>query len=156
MKKTIEETLSSNMQDYLEAIGELKKRNGIARVRDIGRLMNVKTPSVTGALNALSKDGLVTHERYGYVELTQEGEKIADNVRQKHDKIIKFLTAVLGIDLKIASQDACRMEHSISENTFQKLAKFIEFIEKFSAEKRPEWLKNFDYFAKTGKLRRLC
>ncbi|MFH1655073.1 MAG: metal-dependent transcriptional regulator [Candidatus Omnitrophota bacterium] len=118
--------LSSNMEDYLEAIALLKKDKGVARVKDISRLMHVKIPSATGALNVLSKNGLVVHERYSYVDLTSEGQTIAKKIQRRHDMLIKFLTEILNIDSKIAQEDACRMEHSISPQTFEKLARFIE------------------------------
>jgi len=132
MKKT---DLSSNMEDYLEAIAILKEKNVIARVRDIGEFLSVKTPSVTSALNTLSKHGLVIHERYGYVELTKEGERLAQRIKKRHDLLVKFLTTILSVDSRIAIEDACKMEHTLSPQTFQKLIKFIEFVEKTQREK---------------------
>ncbi|MCK4905102.1 metal-dependent transcriptional regulator [bacterium] len=143
--------LSSNMEDYMEAIAALKKKKGVARVRDVSRLMNVKTPSVTAALNTLSKKGLIIHERYGYVEITPEGEKLAQGVQNRHDMLLEFLSKILNIDPKIAAEDACRMEHSMSPQTFQKLTKFIEFVETCPDHDRPDWLKSFDHYFKTGK-----
>jgi len=128
--------LSSNMEDYLEAIALLKKNKGVARVKDISRLMHVKIPSATGALSALSKNGLVIHERYGYVDLTPEGEKIANIVQNRHDTLIKFLTEILNIDSKVADEDACKMEHSISPQTFKELTKFIKETSKRRKHKR--------------------
>jgi DtxR family Mn-dependent transcriptional regulator len=143
--------LSSSMEDYLEAIAVLKKKNRVARVRDISKLLNVKTSSVTSALNTLTKSGFVTHERYGYVELTKEGEELAQHVQKKHNILIKFLTDILSIDPTIASEDACKMEHTLSFQTFKKLTKFIEFVETCPDGQRPDWLKSFDYYFKTGK-----
>ena len=120
--------LSQSMEDYLEAIALIKKQKGVARVKDIGRLMHVKTPSVTGAVNILSKEGLVVHERYGYVDLTPSGERLAHNIQKKHDTLIKFLTKILKIDPEIAAGDACKIEHSISQQTFEKLTKFIRSV----------------------------
>jgi DtxR family Mn-dependent transcriptional regulator len=145
------EKVSSNMEDYLEAIISLRRENGIARVKDISSLLNVKTPSVTSALNTLSKDGFVIHERYGYVELTPEGERLAKNVQRRHEILIKFLTEILNIHPKIATEDACKIEHSISPQTFKKLTKFIEFVETCPDHDRPDWLKSFDYYFKTGR-----
>jgi DtxR family transcriptional regulator, Mn-dependent transcriptional regulator len=142
--------LSSNMEDYLEAIAFLKKE-GVARVRDISRLLNVKSSSVNAALNTLSKNGLVAHERYGYVELTQEGKKLASCVQKRHDTLLKFLTEILKIDPEIAESDACKMEHSASPQTLQKITKFIEFVETCPDQDRPDWLKSFDHYFKTGK-----
>ena len=130
--------LSSNMEDYLEAIAVLKKDEGIARVKGISRLMNVKKPSVTDALDTLSKSGLIKHERYGYVDLTEEGERLAHGIKSRHDTLIKFLTQILDIDPKIASVDACKMEHTISPKTFESLTKFIETSSKQSKYRTKE------------------
>jgi DtxR family Mn-dependent transcriptional regulator len=147
--------LSSNMEDYLEAITVLKKKNGVARVRDLAKFLNVKTSSVTSALNTLSRSGFAVHERYGYVELTKSGEEIAHNVQKRHSLLIKFLTNILSINPKIAAEDACKMEHTLSPQTFKKFTKFIEFVEACPDGLRPDWLKSFDYYFKTGK-RRKC
>ena len=143
--------LSSNMEDYLEAMAALKKEKGVARVRDIGRLLNVKKPSVTSALNTLSKAGLVLHERYGYVDLTPEGQKIASGVQSRHNILVKFLTKILSITPRIAVEDACRLEHFISSATLEKLTKFIAFVETCPDSRRPDWLNSFDHYFKTGR-----
>ena len=143
--------LSSNMEDYLEAIAALKKQNDIARVRDIGRLLGVKSSSVNAALRMLSEKGLVRHEKYGYVNLTPAGEEIARNIQGKHDLLLKFLTEILSIDDDEALQDACEMEHAISPKTFDRLTKFIHFVETGLNGGRPQWLKSFKHYLKTGK-----
>jgi len=142
--------LSSNMEDYLEAIIVIQK-NGVARVKNLAMFLDVKTSSVTSALNTLSRQGLVLHEKYGYAELTPQGEKLAKNVFKKHRTLVKFLTEVLSIHPKIAAEDACKMEHNLSPQTFRKLTKFIEFVETCPDHDRPDWLKSFDYFFKRGK-----
>ncbi len=143
------------MEDYLETIALLKKNKGIVKVSDIGKMMNVKKPSVTEALNLLSNYNLVVHERYGHVELTPEGKKAAKEVQKRHDLLTKFLGEVLKIDSRVAAEDACKMEHSLSSQTFKKLTKFIEFIETCPDGNRPDWLKSFDYYYKSGR-RRTC
>ena len=122
--------LSPNMEDYLEAIAFLKQDKGVVRVKDISEALQVKRPSVTGALSILSKNGLVLHERYGYVELTDQGLRVAKQVLKRHDLLIKFLTGILGIDKEVARVDACKMEHSMSSVTFSKLTEFIESEER--------------------------
>ncbi len=122
--------LSSNMEDYLEVIALLKKKTGVARVKDISRSLSVKSPSVNAALSTLSKSGLVAHQRYGYVELTSKGKELARQVQKRHDMLLKFLTEVLKINPEIAESDACKMEHSVSTQTLYKITKFIEFVEK--------------------------
>ncbi|MBD3379624.1 MAG: metal-dependent transcriptional regulator [Candidatus Omnitrophica bacterium] len=118
--------LTSSMEDYLEAISVLGEEKGIVRVRDIGKVMKVKAPSVTGALKILSSKGLILHERYGYVDLTEEGKEMAGRIRKRHDTLIEFLTQVLGVDEKTAETDACRIEHAISPMTFMNLVKFVK------------------------------
>jgi DtxR family Mn-dependent transcriptional regulator len=139
------------MEDYLEAIAILNKEKGFARVKDISRLMNVKNPSVTGALSTLERDDLVRHERYGYVELTNRGERIADDIQKRHAILQRFLTLILKIDPQIAEQDSCRIEHAISPETFDRFTKFIEFVETCPEQDTPGWLRNFYHFMKTGK-----
>lgn len=152
MKKN-DKKISSNMEDYLEAIVIINKDKKVARVKDISRLMKVKTPSVTGALATLENNDLVIHEKYGYVELTPKGRKIAENIQEKHKMFRRFLTLILKIDPKTAEEDACMLEHAISRETFEKLTKFIEFVETCPEKEIPEWLKNFYYFIDTGKRR---
>jgi DtxR family Mn-dependent transcriptional regulator len=148
-----EARLSSSKEDYLEAIAILYKEKGFARVKDISRLLGVKNPSVTGALATLERDDLVRHERYGYVELTKRGERIAQDVRKRHAVIRRFLTLILNIDPETADEDSCRLEHSISPETIEKLTKFVEFVETCPEQDAPEWLHNFFHYMQTGKRR---
>jgi DtxR family Mn-dependent transcriptional regulator len=138
------------MEDYLEAIAILNKEKGFARVKDISRLMKVKNPSVTGALTTLERDDLVRHERYGYVELTSKGVRIARDIQKRHAIVQRFLTLILKIDPEIAEQDSCRIEHAISHKTFERFSKFIEFVETCPEQNTPVWLRNFYLFMKTG------
>ena len=143
--------LSSTMEDYLETIAVLKKQSDVARVRDIGRLLGVKSSSVNSALKTLSKKGLVLHEKYGYVNLTSVGEEIACNIQSKHNLLLKFLTEILDINDKEALKDACKMEHAISSKTFDRLTKFIRFMETGLNGGKPQWLKSFKHYLKTGR-----
>ncbi|HNS32935.1 MAG TPA: metal-dependent transcriptional regulator [bacterium] len=113
--------LTQSLEDYLEAIKILKKEKGIARVKDIGRFLKVKDPSVVSALGILSQNGYVEHEKYGYVELTPKGKKEASRIHKKHRTIVKFLNQKLKIPIEIAREDACRIEHVISNETYEKI-----------------------------------
>lgn len=117
--------LTASMEDYLEAVDALRKKKGIARVRDISALLGVKNSSVNAAVGVLANKGFVVHERYGYVDLTPAGEEIAREVQSRHDTLIKFLTNILHVDHKTASIDACRMEHAMGPQTFAKLKQFV-------------------------------
>ena len=143
--------LSSIMEDYLEAIAVLKKQNDVARVRDIASFLGVKSSSVNAALTTLSKKGFVRHEKYGYVDLTSMGEETARNIQGKHDLLLKFLTEILNINDAEALQDACKMEHAISSKTFERLTKFIQFVETGLNGESPQWLKSFKHYLKTGR-----
>ncbi|MDI6890312.1 MAG: metal-dependent transcriptional regulator [Thermodesulfovibrionales bacterium] len=145
------ESLTPTVEDYLEAISNLEKEVKAVRVKDIARVMNVKLPTVTSMLNTLIQKGLVSHKRYEYVELTTEGERLAQGVQKRHDTLFKFLSGILNIDPKIAEVDACKMEHSISPETLEKFIKFIEFVETCPKRDRPDWLKSFDHYFKTGR-----
>lgn len=147
----MEKKLSPAMEDYLETIAALKKQNNVVRVRDIGKLLGVKSSSVNAAVRTLSGKGLVSHERYGYVNLTLEGERIARNVQGRHDMLLKFLTEILDVNAGEALEDACRMEHAISPVTFERLTKFIRFIETGLSKGQPQWLNSFKHYLRTGK-----
>lgn len=149
-----EKRLTSSMEDYLEAIVVLEKENGVARVKDISRMLNVKPPSVTSAIINLSEKGLVEHELYGYVELTLEGKKAALDVLRRHNVLFCFLAGILNVDPKVALEDACKMEHSVSPQTLENLEKFIEFVKDSSNQGKSGLLKSFTHFLKTGKRKR--
>jgi len=125
----LNETLSNSMEDYLEAISTLKQKKDYVRVKDIAKEMKVRMPSVTGALKALADRNLVRHEKYEYVELTEDGIKIADEIKRRHNLISKFLTHILKIDPEIAEKDACKIEHSVSPITVERLIKLVESMD---------------------------
>ena len=130
------EKLTESLENYLETIGMLIRKNKIARVKDISKELNVKNSSVNIALNVLADKGLIIHEKYGYVELTSEGQKIADDIQHKEDVLLKFFTEILGVNKDIALKDACRMEHTISDETLAKLIFFIGKVDKEASFKK--------------------
>ncbi|MEA3333493.1 MAG: metal-dependent transcriptional regulator [Pseudomonadota bacterium] len=120
----IREVLTSNMEDYLEAILNLQQEQRVARVKDVAKRLNVKMPSVTGAMKGLAEKGLVNYERYSYLTLTEAGEKIARDIGERHKTFYSFLTKVLQIDHQTAELDACRLEHATSRETFERIKEF--------------------------------
>lgn len=118
--------LSSNHEDYLEAISSLQKEKGWVRVKDISEFLEVKAPSVNSALKILSKAGLVDYEKYGRIELSESGRRKANSVQKRHDLLVLFLTKILKVDPETAAKDACRMEHVISPQTHAKLVCFMQ------------------------------
>lgn len=130
------------MEDYLEAIARLEREEGAARVSRIARLLEVKNSSVNAAVAALAGKGLVLHEKYGYVELTAPGKKLAGRVQDRHDVLARFLIEILGVEETTAREDACRMEHAISPETFDRLAGLMEFAGTGPGGKTTRWLEN--------------
>lgn len=119
--------LSPSLEDYLEAIYNLKVRNGTARVKDIAREMGVTMPSVTGAIRSLAAKGLVKHDPYESVDLTEEGLSRARSIAHTHSALKEFLVGVLGLSEEDAEREACGMEHAIRPETLHKLLKFVDF-----------------------------
>lgn len=144
-----EDQLSRSMEDYLEAIYNLKVRNQFARVKDIAREMNVKMPSVTGAIRSLATKGFVKHQPYENVELTREGLDIARDVAHRHSAVKEFLFGVLGLSEEDAENEACGIEHAIAPDTLKKLLQFVEFVRACSYDKSLH-LDDFKYYVKNG------
>ncbi len=143
--------LSSNIEDYLEMIIMLNNENKVVRVKDISKKMGVIMPSVHFALHVLSKKGLINHENYGYIELTEKGRRVGEEIYDSHNILVKFLFRVLNVGHKTAEKDACRIEHDISTETLKRLIAFVKFVETCPQRDGPDWLKSFDYFFKRGK-----
>ena len=117
--------LSSNMEDYLEAVLLVADDNGRARITDIRDMLGVKTPSVTGAVAALVKMGFLMHEPYRGVELTPKGRAAAEDVKRRHAILSRFLREVIGVSARTADIDACKMEHTVSRETISKLHEYL-------------------------------
>lgn len=100
---------------YLEVILQLEKSNGVVRSIDIAKELNYTRPSVSRAVRILADAGYVTHTPYGDVFLTNEGRKRASKIYHTHQVMTDFFVQILGLDRETAEQDACRMEHVISD-----------------------------------------
>ena len=145
----ITQKLSPSLEDYLEAVYRISLNGKIPRVKDISAFLKVKTPSVVAALKALERRGLVVHEKYGYIELTRRGEKEAERIYKTHMVLKQFFEEVLGVDSSIAEEDACTIEHYLNQDTFNRLVKFLEFIET-CPNQTPFWLKSFHHYVEEG------
>lgn len=127
MEKNIKDgVLSSNLEDYLEAISWLSQTQGHAHPSEIAEFMRVKKPSVTSALNTLLKKGYIEYEKYRPVTLTEKGANVADNISSKHRVLKDFFENILGADSKKANMAACEMEHSLDDDLMERLVLFIK------------------------------
>ena len=110
---------------YLETIYILSQESDSVRAIDVGQYMGFSKPSVSRALGILKKDGLVTADESGHLKLSKEGNKIAEKIFERHNVLTKMFMA-LGVDEKTASNDACRIEHYISDKTFKAVKAHME------------------------------
>ena len=125
---TAEHELTSALEDYLETIYELVRDHGVARVRDIAKARGVKPGSVSPALRRLSDHGLVRYERREFVTLSPSGEAAARRVYGRHGLLLRFLQEVLLVSPEVSRRDACAIEHTLSDETMDKLVRFFEFL----------------------------
>ncbi len=139
--------LSKSVEDYLKIMYNLQKDKGVIQVKDIASQLNVKPPSVVEALKKLSKKGIISHEKYGDIELNEKGVKIAEGLLKKH-KVLKNFLSVLEVDNETANQYACAMEHVLDFKTIDKLKRFSEFTK----ECPEDFMDSFNYYKKHGRL----
>ncbi len=105
-------------ENYLETILMLKQKIGQVRAIDIVRYLNFSKPTVSVAMKRFKEDGYIQVDKEGYIILTEKGIAIAERIYERHVVIAKVLM-VLGVDEDTAYEDSCRIEHDISDKTFQ-------------------------------------
>ena len=110
---------------YLETIYILSQKSSAVRSVDVGAYMGYSKPSVSRAIGLLKKDGLVQTDELGFLRLTPEGEARAKGIYERHTVLTKLFIG-LGVDKETAAADACRIEHYISEKTFDAIKAHIE------------------------------
>lgn len=110
---------------YLETILMLKEKNEYVRAIDIATTMNFSKPSVSRAVKILRESQLITVDQKGYIDFTEKGRSIAEGVYNRHKVLTKFLQFV-GVSDKQAEDDACRLEHIVSEETYECIKKFLQ------------------------------
>ena len=118
--------ITKSIEDYLEAIYVLSLKNKPVRIKDIATFLSVKLPSVTEAIDRLVKDGYAVHAPYEDVTLTKKGEYVGKNTWEKHQILFKFLKDILKVPQDKAFREACLVEHCISDETKDKLKKFMK------------------------------
>ncbi len=123
-------SLGQSLEDYLEAIYLLSKDKRVVRVTDVAKRLNVKKPSVVIALKRLKREGLIVQERYGYIELTDEGKRVAEEVYFRHTTLFRFFRDVLGLSEELAEKDACMMEHYLSREALDRIRSLMELVQK--------------------------
>lgn len=117
--------LHASGEDYLEAILVLQKQKGMVRSVDVARHMDVSKPSVCHAVATLKNGGFLTMDDGFFLHLTNIGREVAEQIYEKHRFFTERLIAA-GVDPETAEADACRIEHVISEESFQRLKESAE------------------------------
>jgi len=121
-------SLSTQLEDYLEAIFWIEEEKHVARARDIAAALSVHKSTVTSALRSLSRKGLVNYSAYEAATLTPIGREMAKDVVRRHEIIRGFFVQVLALDDKLADANACRMEHVLDAEVLERLASFAKFV----------------------------
>ncbi|MBW2525090.1 MAG: metal-dependent transcriptional regulator, partial [Deltaproteobacteria bacterium] len=120
--------LTGSLEDYLETIYLLIQERRVARVRDIAKARDVKAGSVTPALRRLADLGLIEYEQREYIDLTERGEQEARRVLARHQLLTRFFHEVLQMPADSADAEACKLEHSLSDEAMDRLVRFFEFL----------------------------
>jgi DtxR family Mn-dependent transcriptional regulator len=120
-----ETTVSSEAEEYLEAIYRLEKKTGSAKTMELARQLKVVPGSVTNTIKSLERRDLVIHEPYRGVKLTEKGRKIALNVLRRHRLAERLLTDILHLDWSEAHEAACKLEHALPADVIKPLEKTL-------------------------------
>lgn len=116
--------IRESAENYLETILVLQQRNGSVRSIDIAAELEFSKPSVSVAMKNLREKGCITVDGDGIISLTPEGRRIAEGVYERHILFTQWLIS-LGVDPEIAAEDACRIEHVISEESFRAIQRHV-------------------------------
>ncbi|MDD6659737.1 MAG: metal-dependent transcriptional regulator [Eubacteriales bacterium] len=117
--------IQESAENYLETILVLKNKNGAVRSIDIANELGFSKPSVSVAMKNLRENGYIEVDGSGYITLLESGRQIAEKIYERHTTISKWLVS-LGVDAKTAAEDACRIEHIISSESFEAIKKIAK------------------------------
>lgn len=119
--------IHESAENYLETILCLQKKNPQVRSIDIANELDFSKPSVSIAMKNLRENGCITMDAGGIITLTETGRKIAENIYERHNIFTRLLTQ-LGVDEKTAAEDACRIEHVVSGESFAAIKAYVENV----------------------------
>ena len=117
--------LQESGEMYLETIHILSQRGKGVRAVDVAEYMGFSKPSVSRAVGLLRTGGYLELDENGYLVLTEEGRRVADRTYERHLFLTDFFVSI-GVDKEIAARDACKIEHDISDETFQAMKRYVQ------------------------------
>jgi DtxR family Mn-dependent transcriptional regulator len=120
--------LSRSLEDYLEAVYTLSRRDGFARASRVSSQLKVSKPSVSSAVKALAARGLLEQEPYGYIRLSPAGLKAGALIAGRHSALKDFFITILGMGAAQAERDACLAEHALSPSAIGRLETLAAFL----------------------------
>ena len=124
-----EGAIGKSAEDYLESMIILKEKNGYIRSIDIATFLGVTKPSVSNAMKRLREEGYIEMNRSGFITVTEKGMEIADKIYTRHKKLTDFFIA-LGVNEEVAEDDACKIEHDLSDETFEAICVHVDKFSK--------------------------
>jgi DtxR family transcriptional regulator, Mn-dependent transcriptional regulator len=140
MRLTLESIMSLpfdvTTQEYVKVIFSLEQENRVARVTDIAQRRGVTKSSVSLVLQQLQKKELIDRKQYGHITLTRSGRRLGNTLTRRFEIIRTFLVEVMGVSAKIAADDACRLEHVVSNETWNSLRHFVDVLQHCPTEMR--------------------
>ena len=126
--------LQESGEMYLETIYVLSRRQSGVRAIDVGEHLGYSKPSVSRAMGLLRGGGYITVDEGGFISLTEAGREIGEKIYERHTLLSAFLVR-LGVDEETAAEDACRLEHAVSDKSFEAIKRFAEQLTSGNAEK---------------------
>jgi len=127
-KRFHEKELTHSMAHYIQAVAALGQESGAASVSGIADRLGVSKAGVTSMMRTLKTRGLVRHEPYGDVTLTEEGHRLAAQTARSRDVLTLFLEEILGLPAPVAEEDACMIEHLVSPGAMAQLLRLTAFL----------------------------
>lgn len=151
-KKT---SLSASLEDYIEAIYHIIEEKLVARSKEIAARLDVSRASVTEALRALSKKGLINYAPYEAITMTEKGRKVAEDVIFRHESLKRFFIEVLALDPAIAEEGACRVEHTAPPEIISRMISFIDFMQR-CPRGGDDLIQGFNAYCESGETKLNC
>lgn len=148
-------SLSASLEDYIEAIYHIVEEKLVARSKEIAARLDVSRASVTEALRALAKKGLINYEPYEAITMTELGRQVAEDVIFRHDALKSFFIEVLAIDHDTAEEAACKIEHTAPPEVISRIVNFTKFL-KICPRGGSELIEGFSDYCNQGKTRVDC